>query len=205
MNYGAGLQKSKSTQNSVFLLLLLVLAGTAAGSVLSAVYPACPLWQNVLFRQGMGVFTDDGSFLAVLWQVAGVSLLWLTLYALSGISLAGALFAAGFLLLRGAALGVVLGELYRALGLAGLPGAVLFVMPYALITAFAMALAARESIRFSLRLCRMTRSGIQEEGSLRLYAVRFLVLSVLLLTAGLLQCLLLKLGYPAFQEYMIGE
>lgn len=200
------LHVERKPQNAVFLLFVVVLAGTIAGSILSAFFPALPLWQNTLFRQGIGTAAAAFDPAYLLWDVCGVSLLWLAACGISGLSLAGIPFAMSILLVRGMALGAILSTLYRQQSVGGLLTAVVFVMPYVLLSTFALVLGVREALRFSLGLCRLTLEGAQENRiSIRLYAIRYAVLAVMLLAAGLLQCLLLRCGYPLFLNSMTGR
>lgn len=192
-------------KNPVLLLLLTVLLGTMLGSLFYTFCPDSEFWRQAMFRQGMGTAASAFSFGNLLFHIAGVSLIWLMLAMLSGMSLAGVPLSVGLLLLRGVALGAVLGEVYLVQGVTALLTVSVFVMPYALVSTFLFLLGIREAMRFSSGMFRLVCKGREEKLSLRLYAFRFLILALFLSAAGLLQCLLLRCGYPAYLEFMVGK
>ncbi len=171
-------------------LFFIVAAGILPGSLLAA-NPEGTLLLHPLLRQGMGL--PSGGFLMQLGQTAGIALLWLLLYAMCGVSLAGVPLSAGMLLLRGMALGAVLTDVYLQRGVGGMLTAAVYVMPYAMVSTWLLLLGVREAMRLSVHLCRLlTGCDMGEQHSLRGYALRYGLLAVLLCAAGLLQSLLLQ-------------
>lgn len=206
MNVGTSMEfsrKEEKTKKTVPLLLVAVMVGTLLGSALYSLYPCHEIWQGSLFRQGMGTTPAAFEFPDMLLAICGVSVVWTLLAAVLGMSLAGPPLTICLLVFRASALGVVLAELYVLQGLGGFLTALLFVMPYALFTMFVFGLGIRESLKFSLSLLRLVRQNREEPLSVRLYAVRFLILLILMIAAGLLQCVWLKYGYSEFLKMMV--
>ncbi len=183
-------------KNGVVYLFVLVLVGVAVGSVLRMLRQSIPLWDGTFFLQGIG-FPEATDFGNVLVYCALIPLLWLALYAALGLSLAGIPGAAGLLVLRGAALGGTLSEMYLTKGIGCLPDVLVFVMPCAFLGTLLFTLAARVAIRAGVRMAQLVFRRTQEETlPLRLYALRFLVLAVSLLLLGVLQSCLLYYVHP---------
>lgn len=191
------------TGNPLFRLFLPVLAGCILGSVLFARYAENAIWQSCLLRQGLGA--EVAVFPAMLGTICAVPLFWLLCTAVCGTSLAAAPLAYGLLCLRGMALGAVLCGVYIQQAAAGVLTALLFIMPYALCSTILFAAGAREALRFSTVMMQILRNQGETMISVRMYAIRFLVLAVLLAAAGLLQCLWLKYGYAGFLDLMTGK
>lgn len=190
------MQTSKPERMLPFVLT--VLAGTAAGSVLEVLYPGWQLWQNAVFRQGIGI--AGGSF----GGLAGCAFLGLAVLAVLGLSMLGAAGAYAVLLCRGMAVGAVLAELY-ANGFAGMLTAVLFVMPYAFGTVLVLLLAARETCRSAGWIVACLADKDTEQFSGKLYMMRYLVMAVLLLLLTAAQYALLRFAYPAFLHFMTNK
>ncbi len=183
-------------KNGVVYLFVLVLAGVAVGSVLRMLRQSMPLWDDAFFLQGIG-FPETTDFGNVLVSCTLIPLLWLALYAALGLSLAGIPGAAGLLMLRGAALGGALSEMYLMEGSGCLLDVLVFVMPNAFLGTLLFTLAARETIRAGVRMAQLVFLRTQEGTlPLRLYALRFLVLAVSLLLLGVLQSCLLYYIHP---------
>ncbi len=178
-------------------LLVLVLAGTVIGSVLRVLWKDLPLWENTFFLQGIGL-PETTDFGEILVYCTLMPLLWLALYAALGLSLAGIPGVLGLLVLRGAAMGSVLSELYMTRGIGCLPTVLGCVMPCAFLGTLLFTLAAREALRAGFRLVQLVFCRVQTGVlSLRLYAARFLVLTVSLLLLGTLQSCLLYYVHSA--------
>ncbi len=185
--------------------LLLTAAGVIMGSVLYAAYPAASLWQNPLFRQGMGTDPAAHTLLRMLAELCAVPLFWLFCTAVCGVSLAGKPLAYGLLLLRGTALGALLCGVYSQQGAAGFLTAVLFIMPFALCSLLLFVVGIKEALRLSASLLRMLAGNREETLSVRSYVVRFLVLAGVTVIAGLLQGIWLRQVYPMFLDFMAGR
>ncbi len=187
------------------VLLLFILAGAIIGSIGCVAAPEYGLWENVIFRQGIGTDSAAYPFGFLLLRAAGIPILWMLFAMFTGFSLAGAPFACALLLFRGMALGTVLAQLYFAQGVTGCLTALLFVMPYTLAGIFLYATGMRESLRLSYGIFRFVCLGRGEKPVLRLYLIRYAVLLLFLCIIGLLQCLLLRFGYPVYLEIMTGK
>ena len=94
----------------------------------------------------------------------------------------------GILLFRGFGLGLSLSYLYVNNGMSGVFCFLLLVLPQAVIATFALALGARESIRFSNHLFSFVvlQKEVQATGMFKLYLIKFLVLCGFTLVAALL-------------------
>ncbi len=187
------------------LLLLFILAGVIIGSIGCVTLPECALWENSLFRQGIGTDPAAYPFGFLLLRAVGIPLLWMLLALLIGMSLVGVPFSYALLLFRGMALGTVLAQLYLIQGVTGCLTALLFVMPYALAGIFLYATGMRESLRLSSGMFRFLCLDRGEKPELRLYLIRYAVLLLFLCIIGLLQCLLLRYGYPEYLKIMTGK
>ncbi len=176
--------------------LLTVCVGTAVGSVLGVLYPEWALWENAVFRQGMGL--TDANFGAF----AGCAFLGLAILAILGLSLLGGVGAYLVLLFRGMALGVILSELYRN-GFPGFLTVILFVMPYAFGGVLVLLLAAKETCRSAEWIVSCLADRETERFSGKLYLLRYAVLLVLLMMLTAAQYALLRLAYPLFLRAMV--
>ena len=112
---------------------------------------------------------------------------------LSGFSSLGQPLAVAVLLLRGMGWGVAMSQLYSIYGGHGALLSAMFVLLPAVITAAALMIAAREAVAMSnILLCIVFSEG-QHGGlrqTVRLYAVKFLVLEAAAAVAAALECLL---------------
>ena len=112
---------------------------------------------------------------------------------LSGFSSLGQPLAVAVLLLRGMGWGVAMSQLYSIYGGHGALLSAMFVLLPAVITAAALMIAAREAVAMSnILLCIVFSEG-QHSGlrhTVRLYAVKFLVLEAAAAVAAALECLL---------------
>ncbi len=202
MRHTQNQQTAGSAGTAIMVLLAVVLAGTMIGSVLCVQYAQWKLWRMPVFLQGMAL-EGETAFGDSLQCRLLIPLGWLALYGAAGFSVLGMPAALLMLLLRGAALGCVLGQTYLAQGVTGLLTALGFVMPYAFCSTLLYVLAAREVLRFSAGIGKtiFRRSG-EPSAPLRMYALRYMVLAVFLSLLGILQCCWLQYGY---QELVLGE
>lgn len=125
----------------------------------------------------------------------------LLLLFLSGFSACGAPVPVFVLLFWGIGLGMTETYYYSRGGL-GVLFTVAVVLPPAIVQAAALLMASVESMRMSLRLFACVFSRTAHGGSLhkewRLYAVRFLIFTVLILFAGVLDVVLRLLLFDVF-------
>ena len=187
------MNKIASRTGQIILLYLAVVIGVILGSIGRAMHPDWTIWENRTFCQGIGILSDTmlNSILTPLF--------WLAITAITGLSVIGTAGTPFVLILRGAALGAVLEHLYVSEGIHGFWKVIFFVMPYAFSATLVMLFGAREALRFSLQiaglLCEKTS---EDEISVGLYAVRFVVLFGFMILLSLLQFFLLKYGYAVF-------
>ena len=169
------------------LLFLLLIIGTAAGSLLCERHPEWSVWNNMTFRQGMGILTEY-RFYCIASPV-----FWLAVMSALGLSATGLPLVPCVLFLRGMAFGSVLERLY-ADGSAGSIGkSLLLILPYAYATSFIMLFGAREALRFSVQITGLLCDKVQDENaSVKLYIIRFSVLFIFTAILGILQNFLLK-------------
>ncbi|MBR4319997.1 MAG: hypothetical protein IKP69_08130 [Oscillospiraceae bacterium] len=173
----------QKTNIQIILLFSILLLGTAAGSVLSVLWPEWSVWSNATFRQGIGILTEQKFY------CIAAPMFWLAVTAALGLSATGLSVVPLILFLRGAALGVVLKQFYTEnFSFIGL----LLIMPYAYITSFLMILGVREALRFSMQITGLLCETIQDDAvSVKLYIIRCVVLFIFMLIFGLLQNFLL--------------
>jgi hypothetical protein len=189
-----------------YLLGGIVIIGVISGSVLAVLHPDWSLWENIVFRQGMGTYAASLPFWKMLTYNTCAALLWMMILAALGISMYGMPASSVVLLFRGMAIGALLSMLYVQQGIAGILTAVLFVVPYAISGTLLLLIAARESMRLSWTIIRNVCIGKQKsEVSGKLYCIRFIVLALLLFVFNLLQCVWLHTGFPLFLSFMTKE
>ena len=184
------MNRIKQRNVQIILLFLILLIGTVAGSVLCMQHPEWPLWNNMTFRQGLGILTEYQFY------CIASPMFWLAVMSALGLSATGMPLVPCVLFLRGMAFGAVLERLYAENQFAEIGKAFLLILPYAYGTSFVMLFGAREALRFSIQitglLCDKTQ---EEETSVKLYIIRFLVLFGFLLLLGLMQNFLLEKFY----------
>ncbi|MBP0972491.1 MAG: hypothetical protein J5851_01135 [Oscillospiraceae bacterium] len=180
----------------LILPAVFAVAGTVTGSILAMLYPAWPLWQNIAFRQGMGL--ESLRFL----HLFGLASLALAVTAVSGLSVPGMAGAFGAVFCKGMALGAVLAGLYRNGGPGGLLTAMLFVMPFALGSIVLLLFAAREACACACWLTGAVLKRAAGEFPLKRYAIAFWMLAAIQLALTAAQYGVLRL-YPAFLSCMI--
>ena len=144
-------------------------------------------------------------FRQMLIQYTLDSMLWLAILAILGLSVFGVPAAVLTLMLRGSAIGAILSELYHNNGFAGIMTVLLFIMPYVLVGTGIMLLSARETIRSTYVLIACISGKETEKIPLGLYCLRWLVLTVSMFIATLIQCAWLSYGYPAFLRLAVRE
>lgn len=165
------------------------------GSVFCTLYPAWEIWQNPFFTQGMGISFPTYSMSGLMIRLCVIPIAWMILVAVSGMSLTGIPITGFLFLLRASALGCVLTQLYADEGIQTIAYVLLFVMPYALISSLLYILGIREASRFSLSLVRILRKSNNDEVNLRLYLMRLIVLILLMIVTGIIQCFWLRYVY----------
>lgn len=118
------------------ILLLLLGAGVAVGSCVTAAFPEWKIWNKWEFLQAIGTGFCSDSYGSTLLNLMSGTMLWFAVILLLGVSLVGYPTVYGVLLLRGIALGSVLVTLYQQQGAAGILTACVFVVPFALAVTF---------------------------------------------------------------------
>ena len=192
-----------TSRKILFLLTISILTGALLGGVLEVLHPDWQIWQNEVFRQGMGL--SGKGFHEMLIQYTYDSMIWLVILAILGLSVFGVPTAVLTLMLRGSAIGAILAELYRNNGFAGVMTVLLFIMPYVLTSTGIMMLSARETVRSTHVLIACISGKETEKIPLGIYCLRWLVLTIAMFLLTLLQCAWLSYGYPAFLRLAIRE
>lgn len=184
--------KSKGT---LFLLFAVLLVGEIAGSCLRMHFPASRIWELSFVTHGNGL--AEGSFRSIFTEMLFYPLLWLLLFAVIGLTVCAVPSALLFVFLHGVTIGGVLTGLYMYHVLRGFLIAAAFVMPYMFLQTLLFLAAARESLRSSLSLTQALAGKKKECCSLRIYGLRFLILSAGLALLAVLQGFAESRLYPA--------
>ncbi len=192
-----GTSRNAEKRGGLLHLFWIIAAGTLTGSVLAALHPEYAVWQNPVFRQGIGLNTM--SFL----HLTGCACLAIGVLAALGLSILGAVGAYAVVFCRGAALGAVLAEVYRTQDIAGILVSLLFVVPFAFMSILVLLPAARETCRGAGWLMRSVLGTEDDTFPLAGYTLRFWILALLQFVLTALQYLLLHFGYPAFLHLLV--
>lgn len=183
--------------SQLVLAVVMTTAGVVLGSMLRALHPAWGIWEHPGLLQGIGLASAPECGLFVYYAVTPVCCL--AVLAVLGLSAVGIAGVPLFLIFRGMAVGAVLELLYATDGLRGIVTALLFVMPYMCMTTLFLMLGAREAFGLSLQITGLVCEKPQEQDiSVKLYMIRFLVLFALLVGTGLVQCVWIGSVYPGF-------
>jgi len=176
--------QKRNTQ--IVILFLIIILGAIAGSIFRALHPDWNIWNNQTFRQGMGIVTEYRFY------CIAAPVFWLAITAILGLSATGLPFVPCILFLRGAAVGAILEQIYEQSGfLTALPS-LLMIMPYIYLSSFVMLFAAREALKFSMQITGLLcDSSHDEEVSVKLYIIRFMILFLFIIILGILQNFLL--------------
>ena len=178
------------------LLLTVLAAGELAGSALYLCTRYRGMLGNAFVLHGIGRL--GGAFAAILPEFLLYPMLWLLLFAVIGLTVCAAPAALALVFLHGMTLGAVLTGLYQGQLLAGLAKAFCFVMPYASAQTLLLLLAARESMRSSLRLTNLLHGRAGESCTVRRQLLRYLVLSLGLCLTGVMQAFWCSTVYEFF-------
>lgn len=189
MNSGTGIYKSG---------VLAFFAGTILLGALLGAVTFCFMGSDELSR--LSVFSNSfvdvrssGDLGEILVRSFVSSTVFIAVVFLSGFSALGQPLAVAVLLLRGMGWGVAMSQLYSLYGGHGALLSAVFVLLPAVITAAALMIAAREAVAMSNILLCIVFSDRQHNGlrqTVRLYAVKFLVLEAAAAVAAGLECLL---------------
>jgi len=111
---------------------------------------------------------------------------------LCGLCAIGTPVIAAIPLIKGLGTGLLSGYFYANFALRGLGYSALLILPGALLSAFGILLCCNESIRQSGTMYRMAakRETTDDDGDLRLYHIRFLILLLLCVLAAVLDAVL---------------
>ena len=183
MNSGTGIYKSG---------VLAFFAGANLNGALLGAVTFCFMGSDELSNSFVDV-RSSGDLEEILVRSFFSSTVFLAVVFLSGFSSLGQPLAVAVLLLRGMGWGVAMSQLYSIYGGHGALLSAMFVLLPAVITAAALMIAAREAVAMSnILLCIVFSEG-QHSGlrqTVRLYAVKFLVLEAAAAVAAALECLL---------------
>lgn len=186
--------RNEKKYNGRFFAILsgIVLIGALLGTI-----SCCCLDVDIIRRLGLTGMDfiaerkelDFGKTLAA---SLGSTTLFLAMLFIFGFSAIGQLAEIAVLIVRGIGLGVTLSQIYISGGKSSVLFGSLLVVPCAAISTIAIIIGAREAITMSNIYFKISLSDRQENGllcSLKLYAVKFLVLEAALAVSAGIDCL----------------
>ena len=189
MNSGTGIYKS----GVLACFAGAILIGALLGAVTFCFMGSDELSMLSVFSNSFVDVRSSGDLEEILVRSFFSSTVFLAVVFLSGFSSLGQPLAVAVLMLRGMGWGVAMSQLYSIYGGHGALLSAMFVLLPAVITAAALMMAAREAVAMSnILLCIVFSEG-QHSGlrqTVRLYAVKFLVLEAAAAVAAALECLL---------------
>lgn len=189
MNSGTGIYKS----GVLAFFAGAILIGALLGAVTFCFMGSDELSMLSVFSNSFVDVRSSGDLEEILVRSFFSSTVFLAVVFLSGFSSLGQPLAVAVLLLRGMGWGVAMSQLYSIYGGHGALLSAMFVLFPAVITAAALMIAAREAVAMSnILLCIVFSEG-QHSGlrhTVRLYAVKFLVLEAAAAVEAALECLL---------------
>ena len=189
MNSGTGIYKS----GVLAFFAGAILIGALLGAVTVCFMGSDELSMLSVFSNSFVDVRSSGDLEEILVRSFFSSTVFLAVVFLSGFSSLGQPLAVAVLLLRGMGWGVAMSQLYSIYGGHGALLSAMFVLLPVVITAAALMIAAREAVAMSnILLCIVFSEG-QHGGlrqTVRLYAVKFLVLEAVAAVAAALECLL---------------
>lgn len=173
-----------SSGTGVIILSLIIAAGIIAGAFCSMneQYVGCP-WLHQFFMP----YSSNVKLSHMFVCTAASSLIFLAAVFITGTSAIGQPVGVFLLLYRSFGAGLSAAVVYSAFGIKAVPSVLLLVLPKAAVSLMIAVLAVREAFRSSCGLAVYFSSGNStENGSLRLYIVRFAVLASIsvLVSAG---------------------
>ena len=189
MNSGTGIYKS----GLLAFFAGVILFGALLGTVTFCFMGSDELSRLSVFSNSFVDVRSSGDLGKILVRSFVSSTVFIALVFLSGFSALGQPLAVAVLLLRGMGWGAAMSQLYSLYGGRGALLSAVFVLLPAVITAAALMIAARESVAMSNILLCVVFSDRQHNGlrqTVRLYAVKFLVLEAAAAVAAGLECLL---------------
>lgn len=189
MNSGTGIYKS----GLLAFFAGVILFGALLGTVTFCFMGSDELSRLSVFSNSFVDVRSSGDLGKILVRSFVSSTVFIAVVFLSGFSALGQPLAVAVLLLRGMGWGAAMSQLYSLYGGRGALLSAVFVLLPAVITAAALMIAARESVAMSNILLCVVFSDRQHNGlrqTVRLYAVKFLVLEAAAAVAAGLECLL---------------
>lgn len=189
MNSGTGIYKS----GLLAFFAGVILFGALLGTVTFCFMGSDELSRLSVFSNSFVDVRSSGDLGEILVRSFVSSTVFIAVAFLSGFSALGQPLAVAVLLLRGMGWGAAMSQLYSLYGGRGALLSAVFVLLPAVITAAALMIAARESVAMSNILLCVVFSDRQHNGlrqTVRLYAVKFLVLEAAAAVAAGLECLL---------------
>lgn len=161
-----------------FLLALLILAGVLVGALLAPGQAQEP-------SNGLGIFSQqllssaaaDNHFWDLFFSSFFSTAVLLCAAFLLGLWAAGAVGIVLVALFKGTGIGLSMGVIYIHYGVSGFLICALFILPWALITSFAVVVACREGLQFSLRMARaVSPAGAGHLWQMfRMYCLRYVI------------------------------
>ncbi len=137
-------------------------------------------------------FRKTADFAHLLLDSFFVSTLFVTAEFLLGFSALGQLPELAVLLYRGSGLGLILSQAYVSTPRGRLPFVILLIVPAAVISCYALCIAAREAVKMSGRLLRVMlidRQCLGLSEHFRSYAARFAALEAAVAVSAAVDCI----------------
>lgn len=147
--------------------------------------------------------STKGNFFSVLLQSVIEFLPYAAGLFLSGTCMAGMVLSPIITLLFGYNIGILAGYAYRVYALNGIVFHLLAICPWAVLTAIAILLSAREAIGFSVSIARLAFPGRQTavlDKDFRLYCTRQLFVWLCFFVSALVRALL-SCGFASFFQF----
>lgn len=197
----------KSVRNALLRQYLIFMALIIVGVIIGSIYiRSTGVTKSAL--DGTGLFMQDilskGTASKGLLVLAISSFfpaaLFICFSYILGLCAIGLPFEILLPVLYGIFTGASLASVYVRFGVNGLAICLLFVMPYALITAFAVIISSREGFKLSRQISQIVLFGTQKNLSVpfRVYCFKYLVCFILVFFASLIQALSITLFSSLF-------
>lgn len=171
------------------LLMCVLAAGIAAGTVFYCIADDKSVFLSEKLNHGFIKLSEGQSLVSVFYRSVSWTALFVVILMLFGFSAITQLISISLLFYRGAALGMAISYMYGIYAVRAVPIILVMILPHALFTSIILILSVRESVRFSniYLLYMLHKLGENEERpELKLYAVRFAVLLIMVLLSSLI-------------------
>ena len=180
-------EKAARASRITTVLAVVFLAGVGYGAILSGMLDRDTAAALEQITRGFLSGRAESGFWEVFLRALGTSLLLGCAVFLSGFSAVGQPFAVFILLFRAVGLGMSMGYFYTVLSGEGILLALFLLLPAGALSGYALLLGCREALRLSGRFFgAMTKGTALSPKTFRIYAVKFLIIALMLVLAALL-------------------